>query len=119
MKTRKPHGQSAFSRTPAGKTVRARKRPRGDFNNGRYCDPAIARFVSADNVIDGELDTQGWNAFSYVKGNPIRYEDPTGHVLLESNGLSAATTPYAAARAIATAPAVTAGREAIRFRVRV
>jgi len=30
-------------------------------------------------VIDGEFDTQGWNRFSYVKGNPVIYRDPTGH----------------------------------------
>ncbi|WP_406600534.1 SpvB/TcaC N-terminal domain-containing protein [Leptospira sanjuanensis] len=49
------------------------------FYNARYYDPGIARFTSADTVIDGEYDTQGWNRFSYVKGNPIRYKDPTGH----------------------------------------
>ncbi|MBM9579589.1 hypothetical protein JWG45_20800, partial [Leptospira sp. 201903070] len=49
------------------------------FYNARYYDPGIARFTSADTVIDGEWDTQGWNRFSYVKGNPIGAKDPTGH----------------------------------------
>ncbi|WP_255297682.1 RHS repeat-associated core domain-containing protein, partial [Leptospira kirschneri] len=48
------------------------------FFNARYYDPGIARFTSADTLIDGELDTQGWNRFSYVKGNPIGAKDPTG-----------------------------------------
>ena len=30
-------------------------------------------------MIDGEYSTQGWNRFSYCKGNPVRYKDPTGH----------------------------------------
>ncbi|WP_239006779.1 RHS repeat domain-containing protein [Leptospira interrogans] len=49
------------------------------FFNARFYDPGIARFTSADTLIDGELDTQGWNRFSYVKGNPIGAKDPTGH----------------------------------------
>ncbi|TGM52877.1 hypothetical protein EHQ97_13240 [Leptospira adleri] len=53
------------------------------FYNARYYDPGIARFTSADTVIDGEWDTQGWNRFSYVKGNPIGAKDPSGH---EANG---------------------------------
>ncbi|EKN90440.1 RHS repeat-associated core domain protein [Leptospira interrogans str. 2002000623] len=53
------------------------------FFNARFYDPGIARFTSADTIIDGELDTQGWNRFSYVKGNPIGAKDPTGH---EANG---------------------------------
>jgi RHS repeat-associated protein len=49
------------------------------FYNARHYDPEIGRFVTGDTVIDGEGDTQGWNRFSYVKGNPVRYKDPTGH----------------------------------------
>ncbi|MDI7226813.1 RHS repeat domain-containing protein, partial [Leptospira santarosai] len=49
------------------------------FYNARYYDPEIARFTSADTIIDGEFDTQGWNRFSYVKGNPIGAKDPSGH----------------------------------------
>lgn len=51
------------------------------FYNARYYDPQIARFTSADTMIDGVRSTQGWNRFSYVKGNPIKYKDPTGHIL--------------------------------------
>ena len=50
------------------------------FYNARHYDPEIGRFVTADTVIDGELSTQGWNRFSYCKGNPIVYKDPTGHL---------------------------------------
>ncbi|WP_235596858.1 polymorphic toxin type 50 domain-containing protein, partial [Leptospira alstonii] len=53
------------------------------FFNARFYDPAIARFTSADTVIDGEFDTQGWNRFSFVKGNPIGAKDPTGHCLTQ------------------------------------
>ncbi len=53
------------------------------YYNARHYDPEIARFVTADNVIDGQMDTQGWNRYSYVKGNPIVYKDPTGHWTLK------------------------------------
>ena len=49
------------------------------FYNARHYDLEIARFVTPDTVIDGENSTQGWNRFSYVHNNPIRYKDPTGH----------------------------------------
>jgi len=50
------------------------------FYNARHYDAGIGRFVTPDSVIDGEMSTQGWNRYSYVKGNPIVYKDPTGHV---------------------------------------
>ncbi|MDY6933159.1 MAG: RHS repeat-associated core domain-containing protein [Spirochaetota bacterium] len=49
------------------------------FYNARHYDPEIVRFVTSDTAIDGVFDTQGWNRFSYTKGNPILYKDPTGH----------------------------------------
>ncbi|WP_280525387.1 RHS repeat-associated core domain-containing protein, partial [Leptospira selangorensis] len=51
------------------------------FYNARYYDPQIARFTSADSVIDGSEDTQGWNRFAYVKGNPTGAKDPTGNCI--------------------------------------
>jgi RHS repeat-associated protein len=51
-----------------------------DFFNARHYTPDIARFVSADTVIDGEASSQGWNRYLYVHGNPVAYADPTGTV---------------------------------------
>ncbi|WP_250185212.1 RHS repeat domain-containing protein [Leptospira weilii] len=50
------------------------------FYNARYYDPGIARFTSADTLIPDEHNSQSWNRFSYVNGNPIQYKDPTGHL---------------------------------------
>ena len=49
------------------------------FFNARHYDPEIARFVTADTVVDGEASIKGWNRYMYVGGNPIRYKDPTGN----------------------------------------
>ncbi len=55
------------------------------FYNARYYEAEIGRFITADNIIDGEYSTQGWNRFSYVKNNPVRYKDPSGHLSKEQN----------------------------------
>jgi len=47
--------------------------------SGLYCDAAVARFVTADTVVDGEYSVSGWNRYSYVSNNPVLYKDPTGH----------------------------------------
>ena len=52
------------------------------YFNARHYDPELARFVTADVVVDGEDTTAGWNRYMYVHGNPIKYKDPTGHELV-------------------------------------
>ncbi|MCX2832331.1 RHS repeat domain-containing protein [Microbulbifer thermotolerans] len=47
--------------------------------NGRIYDPELGRFLQADPFIDGVGDTQGYNRYSYVKGNPLTLTDPTGY----------------------------------------
>ncbi|MBB5212001.1 FG-GAP-like repeat-containing protein [Microbulbifer hydrolyticus] len=47
--------------------------------NGRIYDPVLGRFLQADPMIDGVTDPQGYNRYSYVKGNPLTLTDPTGY----------------------------------------
>lgn len=49
------------------------------FMNARHYDPELARFVTADSIVDGEDSVKGWNRYMYVGGNPVMYKDPTGH----------------------------------------
>ena len=47
--------------------------------NGRIYDPLLGRFLSADRIVDGPLNLQGYNRYSYVKNNPLTFSDPTGY----------------------------------------
>lgn len=48
----------------------------------RVFDPELGRFISADTVLDGPESTQGYDRYAYVRNNPLRYTDPTGHFFL-------------------------------------
>jgi len=50
------------------------------YYNARYYDPGIGRFISADSVVPNPYNSQAYNRYMYVVGNPIRYNDPSGHV---------------------------------------
>jgi len=50
------------------------------YYNARYYDPGIGRFISADSVVPDAGSSQAYNRYMYVVGNPVRYNDPSGHV---------------------------------------
>jgi RHS repeat-associated protein len=53
------------------------------YYGARYYDPEIARFIQADTMVPDPTNAQAFNRYMYCLGNPIRYNDPTGH---ESEG---------------------------------
>lgn len=46
--------------------------------NGRVYDPLVARFVSADPILQDPMNGQSYNRFAYVMNNPTNLIDPTG-----------------------------------------
>lgn len=46
--------------------------------NGRVYDPELARFTSADPVIQDPYAVSSFNRYAYVWNNPLKYTDPTG-----------------------------------------
>ncbi|MBC7250372.1 MAG: RHS repeat-associated core domain-containing protein [Anaerolineae bacterium] len=45
----------------------------------RFYDPVLGRFISADTVVPNPGKPQDLNRYAYVRNNPLRYTDPSGH----------------------------------------
>jgi hypothetical protein len=48
---------------------------------GRWNSPYINHFISADTIVPDQTNSQDLNRYSYVNNDPLRYTDPTGHLL--------------------------------------
>ncbi len=47
--------------------------------NARLYDPVLGRFISADSLVPDATNWDDYNRYMYVRGNPMRYTDPSGH----------------------------------------
>jgi RHS repeat-associated protein len=56
------------------------------FYGARFYDSAIGRFSSPDSMIPQEQGAQAWDRYAYTNNNPVRYNDPTGHMMSEGCG---------------------------------
>ncbi len=45
----------------------------------RWYDSRVGRFITPDSLIPNSANPQDLNRYSYVRNNPLKYTDPTGH----------------------------------------
>jgi RHS repeat-associated protein len=49
------------------------------YFNARYYDPELGQFLSPDTLVPDPGNLFAWNRYMYTIGNPMRYNDPSGH----------------------------------------
>ena len=49
------------------------------YYNARYYDSALGVFLSPDTLVPDAGRVVDYNRFLYVRGNPLKYNDPSGH----------------------------------------
>lgn len=56
------------------------------YMNTRYYDPELGIFIGcpqgADTLIPDPMNVMDFNRYMYVRGNPLKYNDPSGHCIL-------------------------------------
>ena len=51
------------------------------YYKSRYYEPVIGRFIQPDTMLPDIYDPQQLNRYAYARNNPIKYNDPSGHIL--------------------------------------
>jgi hypothetical protein len=49
------------------------------YYNARFYSPYLNRWLQPDTIVPEASNPQDLNRYSYVRGNPLKYTDPTGH----------------------------------------
>jgi RHS repeat-associated protein len=56
------------------------------FYNARWYDPALGHFLSPDTVVPEPGNALDYHRYAYVRFNPLKYEDGSGHCATLANG---------------------------------
>jgi RHS repeat-associated protein len=51
------------------------------YYGARYYDAGMGRFISPDTIIPHPANPQSFNRYSYCLNNPLKYIDPSGHIV--------------------------------------
>jgi RHS repeat-associated protein len=51
------------------------------YYGARHYDPALGRFLQPDTIVPDPGNPQAYDRYAYVNNNPLKYNDPTGHIL--------------------------------------
>jgi RHS repeat-associated protein len=54
------------------------------FYNARWYDPYLNHMTQPDTIVPDPYNSQDYDRYSYARNNPIRYNDPSGHIACES-----------------------------------
>ena len=59
------------------------------YYRSRYYDPVIGQFISPDTIVPDATSALDYNRYMMVRGNPLKYNDPSGHqaaCTMDANG---------------------------------
>ena len=87
-------GYLAYGRDRTGNELATENRftgQKGDgtglqYFNARYYDPQLGTFISPDTLVPDPTNVFDYNRYMYTRGNPLRYNDPTGHTIDDNCG---------------------------------
>ena len=55
------------------------------FYNARWYDPYLNHFSQPDSIVPDPYNSQDYDRYSYARNNPIRYNDPSGHMVWDGD----------------------------------
>jgi len=81
------HGYYAYGKDRRGSELHTTQRftgQQGDatgllYYGARYYDPQLGQFISPDTLVPDASNLFDYNRYMYARGNPMKYNDPSGH----------------------------------------
>ena len=53
----------------------------------------MGRFIQPDSLVQDISDPQSWNRYAYVRNNPLKYTDPSGHYIDKESDTDSGSDP--------------------------